>query len=305
MPNVNKKVLVGIILAFVCVLVIGLAEYPVPTSTTETNTSDWKTYTDSELGFTFDYPSTWNGGGFSGYANRNVEIHPPNSSDAEDFFGVLQDNVTTLDRILTLKDVKTIEISGKTAYQNYIKTDRPYESFIYIPSANHIVIYFSPDTPDILQILSTFKFTDFIIRKDWGVSFQKTNEWEVATNTAMGGIVLTQKSGEGQGDRITISHIASSTITDNDAKFGPATYFYDKTNNSWMRATYSSELDGQVPTAKAVPVSYTLDKLPIFRGTSRWATYIIPLSNNSILKLNITGSGSKTALDELIKTIKK
>jgi hypothetical protein len=153
---------------------------------------------------------------------------------------------------------------------------------------------------------------------DWGISFIKPSGWDVTATTSVAQpftrgpevqieqMQLTQVSGENKGDIITIQYIQGSKITDSDAKFGDISYWSDKTNGKWMVEGISdlNAMDGPTSTREASP-QFTVGKIPVFLGRSRWLTYIMPLNQFLFLKLNITGSGATQPLTDLVKSIKE
>ncbi|MDP4007543.1 MAG: SoxR reducing system RseC family protein [bacterium] len=143
-------------------------------------------------------------------------------------------------------------------------------------------------------------------KPEWGISFRKPANWETISDTNEK-IELEQTSGEWVGDRMDISFLTGSTITTDDAKFGSLTYYYDENSERWMRQGSALEYEGvagPVPAAPYSDYSYTEDGLPVFVGTTRWATFIIPLSHTSFLKLHITGSGYTQPLRDMLRTVR-
>lgn len=143
-----------------------------------------------------------------------------------------------------------------------------------------------------------------VTKKEWGISFVKTSEWKIINITNK--ILLKPGPDQGDGDEITIEYFTGDRITDSDAKFGEITYFYDNTKKEWMR-TDTMEGEGISPNTSPInaTIAFKTDSgLPVFNGVGRWKTYIIPLSTNTFVKLNILGSGDTQALTELTKTLK-
>lgn len=141
-----------------------------------------------------------------------------------------------------------------------------------------------------------------ITKTEWGVYFEKGNDWKVKSNDASQ-VALEQVAGGFIGDVMIISFVSAASLTDTDAKFGSVTYSFDSQKGEWMKT--SNEVEAPAGPTIATPDSYTSDNLPVFRGTQRWRTYIIPLSEDSFIKMNITGSGNYEALDKLVKTLRK
>lgn len=158
-----------------------------------------------------------------------------------------------------------------------------------------------PGAPAVSQNVHT------ITQKDWGIAFTKSAGWEINIQPLSNKIFLADTTGEGKGDTILIEYIMGDRISDADVKFGDITYYYEKSTGRWLEIDTVSGKGANLNTTP-VPariVAYTADKLPVYPGTKRWLTYIVPLSTNTFLKLNITGSGATAALQELVKTIRK
>ncbi|MBU1015450.1 hypothetical protein KKI17_03425 [Patescibacteria group bacterium] len=165
------------------------------------------------------------------------------------------------------------------------------------------------------QMLSTFKFIETsaqeldntIVKTEWGVSFTKSAEWEITSNTSEK-IELKQVSGEWIGDRMDITFLTGISITTDDAKFGSITYYYDEDSQRWMKRgsalEYETGSDSSIPATPYAGYPSTEDGLPVFPGTTRWATFIIPLSHTTFLKLHITGSGSTQSLEDMLRTVR-
>jgi hypothetical protein len=145
---------------------------------------------------------------------------------------------------------------------------------------------------------------NLVTKSDWGVSLTKASGWALTSNTS-GKVLLTEVSQPG--DEISVDYVSGTTITDTDSKFGSITYLYDSTKQMWME-TDNEEGEGVSPhptPVQAIAVMYTADGLPVFKGTARWETFIVPLSHTTFLRLNIGGSGYSQPLNDLVKTIKK
>ena len=146
------------------------------------------------------------------------------------------------------------------------------------------------------------KPTNKVVKTDWGISFIGPTGWEKSFNTNQ--ITLLQE-GVSAGDGITIDYISGNKITDTDAKFGNVTYYYSDSSQAWIVESPDEQNGGTLPPTTATPALHTTSGLPVFLGTHRWATYIIPLSHTTFLKLNIGGGGNTQPLTELVKTIQK
>lgn len=151
--------------------------------------------------------------------------------------------------------------------------------------------------------------SDTVTRTDWGISFTKGSNWFITSNTS-DQLELKQISGLGNGDTINIKYINGEKITDQDAKFGDITYWYDTSAGKWVRAGRINEITGvmEPSVVDATPQfynTYITGNFPVFLGTGRWLTYIVPLSSSFFLKFNITGSGYSQPLTDLVKSVKQ
>lgn len=149
--------------------------------------------------------------------------------------------------------------------------------------------------------------TNTIIKTEWGVSFSKPSNWDITNNTS-GVVELKQTSGEWVGDTIDISYITGANITTTDAKFGSVTYYWDEGGQKWMKIGQSDrtgEMESTFPATNYTEYPYMANLFPVFVGTNRWLTLIVPLSHTTFLKLHITGSGQTQPLKDILGTIKK
>lgn len=139
-----------------------------------------------------------------------------------------------------------------------------------------------------------------------GVSFSKTSDWGVISNTN-NEIKLDITTNDHAGfSGIDIKCVLGNSITDNDAKFGSITYYYDSSNKKWMVSKPDEQNGGMLPAVVAVP-EFTVNGLPVFRGTGRWLTYIVPISPTSIVSLKEGDSegGYTQTLTNLVNTLEK
>ena len=146
--------------------------------------------------------------------------------------------------------------------------------------------------------------TNLIVKTNWGLCFTKCSNWSITSNTNKN-ITLIQTTGQWSGDIMTIEYVSGDTIKDDSGKFGWILYWHDEANKSWMKQ-FSDE-EGLVPyiTKPADTLGVLADGFPIFRGNGVWATLIIPLSNKTFLKCNVTGSGATDPVFLLAGTIRK
>jgi len=146
-----------------------------------------------------------------------------------------------------------------------------------------------------------------IIKNEWGISFSKPSNWDITNNTS-GVVELKQVSGEWVGDTIDISFVTGTNMTTTDAKFGSVTYYWDESGQKWMKIGQSErigETESPIPATTYTEYPYVANTFPVFVGTNRWLTLIVPLSHTTFLKLHITGSGQTQPLKDILGTIKK
>lgn len=294
------------------------------------DTSEWKTF--NNLGFAMKYPPDWSVVEYpvqwSGNKNGELQIsiYGPKadlSSINIKYYASLSDlplNPVTnrpydyFDQYINdshfFRNQKLIPLNSGRATSALTTSGNPTYYVLLVGGNGHFyeIQYqprYSQTRDELQQIVSTFKFvnnsstnSDLIVK--WDISFNKGSTWSTQGNTDSQ-IVLEETSGINKGDKITITQITSNSITDEDAKFGTVTYQYNLpiispyNPNAWVKIK-----EGNMMATK--PEFYQ-EKLPVFLGTGRWLTYIIPLAPYSILKFNINGSGNTQALTELVKTI--
>jgi hypothetical protein len=185
---------------------------------------------------------------------------------------------------------------------NFVSGQHYFIAVTGLGDATHIGSGYSPRdySDNLFTINSAVNQNNIITKNDWGVSFTKTSDWDIVTNTSSE-VSLKQNAGQWVEDIIKINYVSGQSITDTDAKFGNITYYYNGSSNQWMKTTNEN---GAV-TSIATTSSYTVDGFPVFPGTGRWKTYIIPTSHTTFIKLNIGGSGYSQPLTDLVQTIKK
>ena len=182
-----------------------------------------------------------------------------------------------------------------------LKDQKNYSIFIETPGIDAQKQLYLNDYSDNSFTIKSAVDTNIITKKDWGVVFNKTADWEVSTNTN-DRVWLQQLIPDG--DTMIIDYITGNSITDTDAKFADITYYYDSNSQKWMVNKPNERDGGTLPAVEAITV-LTANDLLVFPGTGRWQTAIIPLSHTTFLKINIKGGGFTQPLDDLIKTIKK
>ncbi len=167
---------------------------------------------------------------------------------------------------------------------------------------------FSIDSSDnYFTINSTTTDSNLIKQIGCGVSFLKTSDWSVISNTNNETILDIPSTDHIIGTSgINIKCVLSGSITDTDAKFGNITYYYDSSSKKWMVNKANERDGGTLPAVVATP-EFTVNGFPIFKGTGRWLTYIVPISPSSILSLKEgdTEGGYTQTLTNLVKTLKK
>ncbi|MBI2482034.1 MAG: hypothetical protein HYV76_00470 [Candidatus Vogelbacteria bacterium] len=282
-------------------------------------TANWQTY--SFNNYQFLYPSGWvanplsNGATFAvdgehvgslrcpirevGYEAWDIESQTREIKQAGKTYKVELWNLKDRDR-KAASDFSLIFINRDDFQQSCelgVATGKNYDPKIAQQIYSSVAIQNTPVSTSLVPI----------IKNNWGVSFTKSPNWNLISDTG-DRIELKQVSGDSVGDTIDISYISGTSITTSDTKFGTVTYYYDESNQRWMTNVRQSEKTGETLSPIATPYiyyPYTADGLPVLVGAGRWATFIIPLSHSTFLKLHIDGSGKTKPLDDLLRTIKK
>jgi hypothetical protein len=337
----NKKIIWGVVVAVIVIGGVYFfyknekeTNYGDSEAQLQLLTTDWSICKNVKYGYEVKYPSTW-----KVWEQGSGTLIP--SSCAEDYSLVVLSpgqnqmsfQITVMDKVQLDKGVykgiqsvdEMISRNPAIVFGNKIPKTGTVdgEKLVWASDIqayafhNGSVFMFrsSVDQKTLEQILSTFKFasvpekiatpdnggdgSDFLVEKpEWGISFPLPIGWNV-TNDVDSQIVLTQHS---SGDRITLDYTESQSYTDIDAKRGQVTYTFNDVSGKWI-AVENTYTDGGMVSNEAKPVLMINKIIPVFVGSSRWKTYIVPLSHTQFLKINITGSGQTTPLDEFIKTI--
>lgn len=160
------------------------------------------------------------------------------------------------------------------------------------------------------------------IDTDFGFSFWYPETWKVVsdltslseTNLQGGNVVKKLRVENETGDYVAIQEFDSLTslITDSGGAgpFGPVTYFFDPTTNSWIVGLNEEARMGTKPATTTITTfTNTMGGLHMFSGTSRFNTVIIPLRPNRFVVINNGGginsqdlSNTVTALDPSVAT---
>jgi len=202
-------------------------------------------------------------------------------------------------------------ISGYSGDEDFNKTRWSVDSNIFKAIGYNSIDIYKFENEKFTKIKSDpfpTKDVNLIKLTSCGVSLSKTSDWNVISSTVneikldIAGDTHTSFAG------IDIKCVLSNTITDTDAKFGNITYFYDMGKKAWME-TDNKEGEGITPNSipvLAVPL-FIVDGLPVFRGTGRWLTYIVPTSPSTVLYFNEgdTEGGYTQTLTNLVNTIRK
>lgn len=139
-----------------------------------------------------------------------------------------------------------------------------------------------------------------------GVSVSKTSNWSVMSSTTNEIILDIPSADQTGGNGINIKCVLGNSITDTDAKFGNITYYYDSSTQKWMVNKPDETNGGTMMAVEATPL-FNVNGWPVFRGTRRWLSYIVPISPSSILYLREgdTEGGYTQTLTNLVKTLKR
>lgn len=137
-------------------------------------TVDWKTYTNTADGISFQYPPTWTvsfEGGETANSNRAIGLRPESTHGENDWSIILMsENVWSRERFLdpypnTQQKVDAIVLAGKTATKKVItQTDNPSYYLVEIAILGSSKVYEIRNegvaNPEFDTFLSTFQFTE-------------------------------------------------------------------------------------------------------------------------------------------------
>jgi hypothetical protein len=148
---------------------------------------------------------------------------------------------------------------------------------------------------------------------DFGFSFWYPNGWQVTTVTnppfgaqIQNGTIVRKLSVGNASDTwaIVIEEVNSPTMTITDTggagPFGPVTYFFNTPQSTWMKVTGEESAGVPVATTTADVSVDTMGGLPMFSGTSRFDTTIVPLNTQNFLVVSDGGTVNATALAKTI-----
>lgn len=290
----NKKLVWGV--AIIIILITGvLYLYPRVKVAHDIQTSGWKTYTNERYGFGIKYPDDWIAeAGISGTIVRFRPVDQVQKPDRD----------TVIDQVFIRQEKGC---SADNWHTGFADSNYKHECFQSADLGIDMTAI-SPDAQEIEEnILSTFTFiqsnsfmgnTPHVFKPEWGISFVVPREWKI-TNDVDSQVVLMHTSSQ---DRITLDYTRSQSYTDIDTKFGNVTYEYNDVAQKWYQVTDTESGSGQ-KMSEAKPAFYLYNVIPVFLGTSRWKTYIITISDDQFIKVNITGSGNTQPLEEFVKSI--
>lgn len=290
---------------------------------------NWKTYRNDLIGYEVKYPKSFSVGKNDCYQwikdkkvndeksvkiieNENIYLHICHfNGNVNDFSREEGFTKTTVGGLDALK--KEFEIGGGSSGYYYIQKDDSNVIFIdafwqysgiYPNTLADEDFDMRKITTD--KIISTFKF--FEVKEqmvanwktyadaNFGFKFFYPKTWNLSEK---GDVITISNFGPYYDDKIIISKRTGERMIDVDAKFGDIAYYFDS-KEGWMSDVNSDSNSG---TKKAVPIFYTADNLPVFRGVGRWKTNIVPISKGNFLLVNITGSGYVKILDPFTKSI--
>lgn len=145
---------------------------------------------------------------------------------------------------------------------------------------------------------------------NFGFSFWYPGNWDVREKTPTGiskfpGSKIVKYMRVGNEGNVYVYEISSGSagITDNPdpAPFPPVNYSWDAAAKKWMVSwPQGTTADERATTTAAQLYDKTMSGLPIFRGTSRFDTNIIPLSST---KFVVISDGGGANADYLAKTV--
>lgn len=146
--------------------------------------------------------------------------------------------------------------------------------------------------------------TKTFVSKSLGISFEyNPSDWNVESDANE--TVVLKGLGEYKDDLIDIKK-RTVPFTIDDVKFGPTSFSYDEGAGVWMIDPPESGVDGSNTRAKeAVAVMTTQSGIPVYPSTGRWKTYVLPIADQTMISVHITGSGITEPLDPITRSIKK
>jgi hypothetical protein len=142
--------------------------------------------------------------------------------------------------------------------------------------------------------------------REFGFAFDYPQSWDVQVEG--NGNTTVKNLGDDNQGTITVQKISNRKITNTDSMIGSVTYFFDTVTSSWMVTdSRDNPATGEKGprTFEALPQDSTSTGLPIFLGTGRWKTVIIPLAEEKFLLINIIGDKDTTPLTPLSHTVRK
>ena len=201
-----------------------------------------------------------------------------------------------------------IVVGGIYIYSNKTTTPTPTTTTTTIASTTTLTTS--------LMVSGMQEYTD----AHFGFSFWYPNGWQVTTVTnppfgaqIQNGTIVRKLSVGNASDTwaIVIEEVNSPTRTITDTggagPFGPVTYYFDTSSSIWM--TVTGKLAAGVPfaTTTANVSINTIGGLPMFSGTSRFDTTIIPISTSAsdgnFLVISDGGTVNATALAKTVTAV--
>ena len=239
-------------------------------------------------------PITWRS---SGIVNGNVAIYVKNISNGNEVLNLIApDNGATNIYGVSAGNYKIGICDTKVQPGNY--------EVNYIPDCSTASDYSDNSFTVSAKKATSTSDGNLIKLTGCGVSFSKTSNWNVISNTSNETKLDILPNDYTGFSGIDIKCVLGNSITDTDAKFGNITYFYDSNTQKWMVNAPDEQNGGTLPAVAATPL-FTVNGWPVFHGTGRWLTYIIPISQSSILYFNEgdTEGGSTQSLKNLVNTL--
>ncbi|MDP3988863.1 MAG: hypothetical protein Q8P93_01360 [bacterium] len=257
---------------------------------TNTEATEWKTYTNNEFEFQVAYPADWWAGeSLPGNCNPQCAVF---------YFGpknVHRQAVGASSFTITVYPKNTItKIQGakfESGDKLYVVSNDKLETDLFYSFLQGFKI-------TALTVPGMSKFTD----KSFGSSFWYPSTWEVQEETPKdissytgGAIIKTVRVKSSGGDILVSEFISSGEGIIDNSNCGPVEgcpdavrYYFDESTNTWMRENIRESSDSNDPSSEAYQVDllYTssMGGLPILRGNARHANNsIVPITANNFL----------------------
>ncbi len=143
---------------------------------------------------------------------------------------------------------------------------------------------------------STAASSTLVTQAAWGISFGLPSGWRMTTDSS-DSVMLA--SNEGAESWIQLSHVASSGIEEDSAKWGSLWYWW---SNGKLHARGDLSTGLAVPNIPA-PVGFS-GGLPVYSGISGYNGYVISPRENSFIEIGFPPQETQQTIDSFMSTIR-